>query len=55
MLRKPQKKKKKEKKKTIGADTIKPKLIKIRADITAETLVLAIVCCLRQQIFPYKF
>ena len=39
-------------KKVIGVDTIRPKLIKIGADIIAEPLMQAINCCLRQGIFP---
>ena len=39
-------------KKAVGIDTIPPKLIKIGADIIAESLTQAINCCLRQGIFP---
>ena len=39
-------------KKAVGVDTIPPKLIKIGADIIAESLTQAITCCLRQGIFP---
>ena len=39
-------------KKTVGVDTIPPKLIKIGADIIVEPLTKAINCCLRQGIFP---
>ena len=39
-------------KKAVGIDTIPPKLIKIGADIIAESLTQAINCCLRQCIFP---
>ena len=39
-------------KKAVGADTIRPKLVKIGADIIAEALTQAINCCLRQGIFP---
>ena len=38
-------------KKTVGVDTIPPKLIKICADIIAEPLTYAINCCLCQGIF----
>ena len=39
-------------KKAVGVDTIPPKLIKIGADIIADSLTQAINCCLRQGIFP---
>ena len=39
-------------KKAAGVDTVPPKLIKIGADIIAESLTQAINCCLRQGIFP---
>ena len=39
-------------KKAVGVDTIRPKLVKIGADIIAEPLTQAINCCLRQGIFP---
>ena len=39
-------------KKAVGVYTIPPKLIKIGADIIAESLTQAKSCCLRQGIFP---
>ena len=39
-------------KKAVDVDTNLPKLIKISADIIAESLTQAINCCLRQGIFP---